>query len=237
LIAQARENVKALKMAAVQNAFKDIRPAIELDFRLAEIALSSLEAAAPQPVAVPTVSFYRDGIVAAAAWVDAQREAYDSEHGRHDPDTGAFEFSNNAQLEHSTTLADIADGIRALHPNTAQPVAVPDDVIPGGLAYSSALPKFESNDSDKVIGYSCFISGNTRIVESQEQAYADAKAVVSACLAAMPAAPVNPEFTTHLVGEVVAWHHPNHERNVDFRWLDFNVEPGTKLYAIKQERN
>lgn len=58
----------------------------------------------------------------------------------------------------------------------------------------------------------------------------------NACRAAM-LAPVNPEFTTQLVGEVVAWHHPNHERNVDFRWLDFNVEPGTKLYAIKQERS
>ncbi|SFR00819.1 hypothetical protein SAMN04487773_0980 [Enterobacter sp. kpr-6] len=56
-------------------------------------------------------------------------------------------------------------------------------------------------------------------------------------VAMLSAAPVNPELTTHLVGEVVAWHHPNHERNVDFRWLDFNVEPGTKLYAIKQERN
>lgn len=40
-----------------------------------------------------------------------------------------------------------------------------------------------------------------------------------------------------LVGEVVARNHPNHERNVDFRWLDFNVDPGTKLYAIKQERS
>lgn len=42
LIAQAQENVKALKMASVQNAFKDIRPAIELDLRLAEIALAAL---------------------------------------------------------------------------------------------------------------------------------------------------------------------------------------------------
>jgi len=42
LIAQAQENVKALKMAAVQNAFKEIRPAIELDLRLAEIALAVL---------------------------------------------------------------------------------------------------------------------------------------------------------------------------------------------------
>jgi len=58
-----------------------------------------------------------------------------------------------------------------------------------------------------------------------------------AYVAMLSAAPVNPEFTTLLVGEVVAWHHPNHERNVDFRWLDFNVEPGTKLYAIKQERS
>ncbi len=61
---------------------------------------------------------------------------------------------------------------------------------------------------------------------------ADAQQIWNACRAAMLAAPVNPEFTTHLVGEVVAWHHPNHERNVDFRWLDFNVEPGTKLYAM-----
>jgi len=40
-----------------------------------------------------------------------------------------------------------------------------------------------------------------------------------------------------LVGEEVARNHPNHERSVDFRWLDFNIDPGTKLYAIKQERN
>lgn len=82
---------------------------------------------AQEPVAVSTVSFYRDGVVAAAAWVDAQREAYDSEHGRHDPDTGAFEFENDAQQEYSTTLAEVADGIRSLHPNTTQPVAVTDD--------------------------------------------------------------------------------------------------------------
>ena len=62
---------------------------------------------------------------------------------------------------------------------------VPDEVMPGGLVYSSALPKFESSDSDKVVGYCCFISGETRIVESQEQAYADARSVVNACRAAM----------------------------------------------------
>ncbi|EPK4544212.1 DUF551 domain-containing protein [Serratia marcescens] len=58
--------------------------------------------------------------------------------------------------------------------------AVAEEVIPGGLVYSSALPEFESNDSDKVIGYHCFISGQTRSVESQEQAYADAKTVINA---------------------------------------------------------
>ena len=73
---------------------------------------------------------------------------------------------------------------------------VPDEVMPGGLVYSSALPKFESNDSDKVVGYHCFISGDTRTVDSQEQAYSDAKSVVSACRAAMLQAgnsPVTPD--------------------------------------------
>ncbi|WP_052012552.1 hypothetical protein [Pectobacterium betavasculorum] len=65
----------------------------------------------------PTISFYRDGIVAAAQWVEKKREAYDSEHGRHDPDTGTFEFGNDAQLDYSETLRDIEEGIRALHPN------------------------------------------------------------------------------------------------------------------------
>ncbi|QNO00932.1 hypothetical protein phiBZS1_p38 [Serratia phage vB_SspM_BZS1] len=75
---------------------------------------------------------------------------------------------------------------------TAPPaLGVPDGVMPGGLGYSSALPEFESNDSDKVVGYHCFISGQTRSVESQEQAYADAKAVINAYRAAMLAQPVS----------------------------------------------
>lgn len=140
-----------------------------------------------EPYKLPTVSFYRDGIEAAANWVDQQRESYDNEHGRHDNDTGSFEFGNDAHLEYSDTLAEIAEGIRALHPNAGIPPApiVPEDVMPGGLVYSSALPVFESNDRDKFVGFQCFISGDTRIVESQEQAYADAKLVVSAWRAAM----------------------------------------------------
>ncbi|MFV9323939.1 Lar family restriction alleviation protein [Citrobacter freundii] len=72
---------------------------------------------------VPTVSFYRDGIDAAANWVDQQRESYDNEHGRRDNDTGSFEFGNDAQREYSDTLAEIAEGIRALHPNAGIPPA------------------------------------------------------------------------------------------------------------------
>lgn len=76
----------------------------------------------------PTVTFYRDGIEAAAMWVSQQRDAYDSEHGRHDPDTGSFEFGNDAQRDYSATLEEIAEGIRALHPNTAPPAPVlPDE--------------------------------------------------------------------------------------------------------------
>lgn len=73
----------------------------------------------------PTISFYRDGIIAAAKWVENQRDAYDNEHGQSDPDTGAFEFGNDAQLEYSTTLSEIAEGIRSLHPTSAQPVSEP----------------------------------------------------------------------------------------------------------------
>lgn len=41
------------------------------------------------------------------------------------------------------------------------------------------------------------------------------------------------------VGEIVAWGEKTPprqgiNRKVDFRWLDFNVEPGTKLYAVPQ---
>ena len=87
--------------------------------------------ATPQPAPiVPTVTFYRDGIEAAATWVDQQRESYDSEHGRHDPDTGMFEFGGDAQRDYSATLEEIAEGIRGLHPNTAPPAPVVPDEKP-----------------------------------------------------------------------------------------------------------
>jgi predicted RNA-binding Zn-ribbon protein involved in translation (DUF1610 family) len=67
----------------------------------------------------PVVTFYSEGIAAAANWVDQQRESYDNEHGRRDNDTGSFEFGNDAQRDYSDTLAEIAEGIRALHPSTS----------------------------------------------------------------------------------------------------------------------
>lgn len=80
--------------------------------------------AGPQPA--PVVTFYRDGIEAAANYLDQQRKAYDSEHGWSDPDTGAFEFGNDAQREYSSTLEELAEGIRGLHPNAGNSPVIPD---------------------------------------------------------------------------------------------------------------
>nr|WP_224382100.1 dATP/dGTP pyrophosphohydrolase domain-containing protein [Klebsiella michiganensis] len=77
----------------------------------------------------PVVTFYRDGIEAAAKWIDKQREAYDSEHGWSDPDTGAFEFGNDAQRGYSSTLEELAEGIRALHPNAGNSPAIPEGYV------------------------------------------------------------------------------------------------------------
>lgn len=74
----------------------------------------------------PVVTFYRDGIEAAAKWIDQQREAYDGEHGWSDPDTGTFEFGNDAQRGYSSTLEELAEGIRALHPNAGNSLVIPD---------------------------------------------------------------------------------------------------------------
>ncbi|MBE5221629.1 hypothetical protein IG608_09140 [Pectobacterium sp. A113-S21-F16] len=97
---------------------------------------------------VPTVSFYRDGIVAAAQLVEKKREVYDSEHGLHDPDTGTFEFGNDAQLEYSETLRDIEEGIRALHPNAI----ANSPVIPEGWALVPVTADAEMVDAAIVCG-------------------------------------------------------------------------------------
>ncbi|WP_225374458.1 DUF551 domain-containing protein [Klebsiella pneumoniae] len=84
--------------------------------------------AGPRPA--PVVTFFRDGIEAAAKWIDKQREAYNSEHGWSDPDTGAFEFGNDAQRGYSSTLEELAEGIRALHPNAGNSPVITDRWIP-----------------------------------------------------------------------------------------------------------
>ena len=73
-----------------------------------------------------------------------------------------------------------------------------------------------------------------RISDRDHEAWQRAREGIAALRAAMPQPSSG---ALQLVGEVVARNHPNHERNVDFRWLDFKVDPGTKLYAIKQERS
>ncbi|HDS9331080.1 TPA: DUF551 domain-containing protein [Klebsiella pneumoniae subsp. pneumoniae] len=78
----------------------------------------------------PVVTFYRDGIEAAAKWIDQQREAYDSEHGWSDPDTGSFEFGSEIKREYSSTLEELAEGIRAMHPNARSSPVIPDGWIP-----------------------------------------------------------------------------------------------------------
>lgn len=98
-------------------------------------------------LAAPTVTFYLDGIEAAAAWVDQQRESYDSEHGRHDPDTGTFEFGNDAQRDYSATLEEIAEGIRGLHPNTAPPAPV----VPDGLRLALSNAGIAAPESDETL--------------------------------------------------------------------------------------
>lgn len=87
----------------------------------------------------PVVTFYRDGVEAAAKWIDQQREAYDSEHGWSDPDTGAFEFGNDAQRGYSSTLEELAEGIRALHPNAGNSPVIPD----GWISCSERMPEDE----------------------------------------------------------------------------------------------
>lgn len=120
-------------------------PGSTFDFNNLPDGINNLYAA-PQPA--PVVSFYRDGIEAAAKWIDQQREAYDSEHGWSDPDTGAFEFGNDAQREYSSTLEELAEGIRALHPNAGMQPApvVPDDVL--DALQKVARIRLDMNDFD-----------------------------------------------------------------------------------------
>lgn len=107
--------------------------------------------AGPQPA--PVITFYRDGIEAAAKWIDQQREAYDIEHGWSDPDTGAFEFGNDAQRGYSSTLEELAEGIRALHPNAGNSPTIPEGYVmvpvePNGDMLAAAQDAYGETDGD-----------------------------------------------------------------------------------------
>ncbi len=89
------------------------------------------------------------------------------------------------ELKYGAEVGDLGiDAVRAvcaeaLANREAQPVAE--------LVYSSAMPRF-IGDTNEVEGYRCWIHGETRLVPTMEQAYADAKAVCTA-----PPAPAVPE--------------------------------------------
>ncbi len=98
----------------------------------------------------PVITFYRDGIEAAAKWIDQQREAYDSENGRHDPDTGSFEFGSEIKREYSSTLEELAEGIRALHPNAGNSPVIPDGyvMVPKEPTERMVIDGFESEPDE-----------------------------------------------------------------------------------------
>lgn len=164
LIEKAKENVEFFRERL------DLMPQsqhVALSLHLAEITLASLEAG-------PVVTFYRDGIEAAATWVDKQRDVYDSEHGRHDPDTGFFEFGNDAQRDYSATLEEIAECIRGLHSNTVPPApVVPNDLA---KAFISAIEK----EQDRLFGEDYLMDSKDCIDVIREEALR-----LSACRAAM----------------------------------------------------
>ena len=98
----------------------------------------------------PVITFYRDGIEAAAKWIDQQREAYDSENGRHDPDTGSFEFGSEIKREYSSTLEELAEGIRALHLNAGNSPVIPDGyvMVPKEPTERMVIDGFESEPDE-----------------------------------------------------------------------------------------
>lgn len=141
----------------------------------------------PEQLKAPVVSFYRDGIKASAKWVDQQREAYDSEHGRSDPDTGSFEFSNDAQRDYSNTLAEIAEGIRSLHPTAGNPPVIPEGwkLVPIEPTEDMIVDGFESEPYEAFSDAEEWEKYNT--MSGCAQAAHRAKLCWAAMLAAVPA--------------------------------------------------
>lgn len=125
------------KLAKVIREFneEDERPLAKMARIIRENPHPTNECDMPKAQPAPVITFYRDGIEAAAKWIDQQREAYDSEHGWSDPDTGTFEFGTDSQRDYSSTLEELAEGIRALHPNAGMQPApvVPEEATPDSI--------------------------------------------------------------------------------------------------------
>lgn len=85
-------------------------------------------------------------------------------------------------------------------------------------------------------GYEIGDVGAQEIWEACRAAMHAATISNSADFAIDEAEPVSQPYK--LVGEVVAWNAPQQQgvyRSVDFRWIDMDVPPGTKLYAMDKE--
>lgn len=108
----------------------------------------------------------------------------------------------------SEKLPDGAHDFYAAPP--AQPVAVPDEITEriGGLDWGWQGEFNRGWNACRAVMLQSF--GNSEQLE-----------------------PVSAPYK--LVGEVVAWNGPQRQgvhRTVDFRWIDIDVQPGTKLYAL-----
>jgi len=98
------------------------------------------------------------------------------------------------QLSENALPKEVIEAVAALK---GEQVPVASELIPEGMKYSSALPEFVG-DSNEISSYRCWIHANTRKVATQEQAYADAKAVCE--LFTAPQKPVVlPEINEDLV--------------------------------------
>lgn len=149
--------------------------------------VEALETAQP----VPVNTFYRDGIEAAAKWIDQQREAYDSEHGWSAPDTGTFEFGNDAQRDYSSTLDELAQGIRALHPNAGTSPVIPDGyvMVPKVPTEDMIVAGFESEPDEAFSKPEVWEEYQN--MSGCQQAAHRARLCWAAMLAAIPPAPKN----------------------------------------------
>ncbi|MDL0009089.1 hypothetical protein NVR49_21120 [Enterobacter roggenkampii] len=139
----------------------------------------------------------------------------------------------------------------------AQPVAVPDESYPhlSELYHAQVKRLFKLAQRIKGPAFDKYAHSTSQAIDVLEAAiFGEGE---EACRAAMHGSTISnsadiaideasqsfgnseqlePVSTTYkLVGEVVAWNNPTKERSVDFRWIDIDVAPGTKLYAMGKE--